>query len=102
VTEDGGDVDDDSENDQADSGPEGEAGAVGWEVGFGGVELAEEETEAGDGESDAHEAEAGADPGEEGALCGEVDARVLFGGLFHVGIVMGGNRERATEYGIGI
>ncbi len=89
VTEDGGEVDDDSENDEADSGPEGEAGVVGREMGFGGVELAEEEAEAGDGESDTHEAEAGADPGEEGALGSEIDAGVLLGGLFHGWIVNG-------------
>ena len=45
------------------------------------VSLAEEEAEAADGETNAHEPEASADPGEEGPLGGEVDSRVLFGGL---------------------
>ena len=52
VTKGGAQGDDDSKNDEADSGPEGEAGVVGREMGFGGVELAEEEAEARDGESD--------------------------------------------------
>ena len=45
-----------------------------------GVKLTKEKGEAADGKADAHEAEAGADPGEKGSFCGEVDARVVFGG----------------------
>ncbi len=94
MAEDGGEIDDDSEDDETYSGPEGEAGGVSRKMRLGGVDLAEKEAEAADSESDSHEAEAGANPGEEGSLGGEVDSRVLFGGLFHVGIVTAGNREQ--------
>jgi len=81
VAEDGGEGDDDAEEDEGYSGPEGEAGGVRCDVGFGKAELAEEESEAAEGEAYSHEAEAGANPGEEGSLGGEVDSGVLFGGL---------------------
>jgi hypothetical protein len=71
-------------------------------VGLGGGDLAEEEAEAADSESDSHEAEAGADPGQESSLGGEVDARVLFGGLGwigHGGIVR--QRQRVQVSGAG-
>jgi hypothetical protein len=68
VTENGAEVNDNAESDENDSGPEGDAGVVGREMGLGSAKLAEEETEATDGEANAHEAEAGADPGEKGPL----------------------------------
>lgn len=84
VAESGSDRDDDAEDDESDSGPEGEAGGaeIGGDMSVGGCggDLAEEETEAADGEADAHESEASANPGEEGSLCGEVDAGVLLDG----------------------
>jgi len=81
VTEDGGKGDDDAKGDQSYSGPEGEAGGVGREMGLEGTKLAEKEAEAADGEANAHQAKASANPGEEGSFGGEVHAGVLFGGL---------------------
>jgi hypothetical protein len=102
VTVDGAEVDDDSERYQKDAGPQGESSGAGGQVGLGGGDLAEEEAEAADSESDTHEAEAGADPGQESSLGGEVDARVLFGGLGwigHGGIVR--QRQRVQVSGAG-
>jgi hypothetical protein len=68
VTEDRGKVDDDTEGDESDSRPEGDAVAMRREMGLGRAELPEEEAEAADGEANAHQSEAGADPGEKGPL----------------------------------
>src|ERR1700679_951730 len=79
----GGDVDDDTEDDQNHACDDGVRGGGLGELVLGEAELAEEEAEAADGKTDTHEAEAGADPGEEGAFGGEVDAGVLLWGLVH-------------------
>jgi len=76
MADNGGNVDGDAEDDEANSGVNGEAGGMGRGVLLA-LEFAEEEPEAGEGEADGHEAEAGADLGKEGALGGEVGARIV-------------------------
>lgn len=93
MLKDGGCEDNDAEEDDGGSGPDGEAGGVGRGMSGGRLELAEEEAEAGHGEAYAHETKASADPGEKGTLGGEVDARILFGR----GIGGGGHEESLRD-----
>lgn len=75
----GGEVDDDAEGDERDSGTDRNAGMAGRRV-LVGLKLPQEEAKAGERKADAHQPEAGADPREEGSFGGEIRPRVLVAG----------------------
>ena len=61
------------------------------------AELTQEQAEATDGEADTDQTESGAKPGEKRSLSGEVDARILFGGVIHSRIVPALGTRSATS-----
>ena len=52
------------------------------------AQLTEKQTKAANGKANTHQAESRANPCQKSSLCGQVDARVLFGGIIHTAIVV--------------